>query len=68
MYSDTHTSEVDHITHRPTEILTRREALGGNPTVLGDIYRDDTNIAIWERDLPEAVQQAVSALLSEKPH
>ncbi|MDD1793775.1 DUF1826 domain-containing protein [Enterovibrio sp. ZSDZ42] len=68
MYSDLSSSQITPMAHRSTEILTRREAIGTCPTVLGDIYRDDTNIAVWERELPEAVQNAVSALIIEKPH
>ncbi|MBE1275666.1 DUF1826 domain-containing protein [Enterovibrio baiacu] len=68
MYSDISPTQTSDTEHHPAALLTRTEAIGPHPTVLGDIYRDDTNIAIWERDLPEAVQHAVSALISEKPH
>ena len=35
-----------------------------NPTDLSDIYRSDTNIAVWQRQLPGPVQQEVAALLA----
>ncbi|WP_028021902.1 DUF1826 domain-containing protein [Enterovibrio calviensis] len=68
MYSDTSLSQTDTIGPYPAEAVTRTEAIGSHPTVLGDIYRDDTNIAIWERELPMTVRNAVSALIKEKPH
>jgi hypothetical protein len=40
---------------------------GISPTVLTDIYLDDTNIAIWQRNLDNKLTIAVNQLLEHKP-
>jgi hypothetical protein len=38
---------------------TKRAAQGNTPEILADIYQDNTNIAIWQRDLSEQLTSAV---------
>lgn len=45
----------------------RRAAQSETPTVFGDIYQADTNIVIWQRELPASLQAEVKAFLIEKP-
>jgi hypothetical protein len=45
---------------------TRRAAYGDEPSILADIYNDETNIAIWQRKLPAAVQRSVKNFLTSQ--
>jgi len=45
---------------------TRRAAYGDEPSILADIYNDETNIAIWQRELPAAVQHSVKNFLTSQ--
>lgn len=45
----------------------RRAATGSEPATLTDIYQEDVNIAIWERQLPQSLQNTVNTFLAEKP-
>ncbi|MEM1262010.1 MAG: DUF1826 domain-containing protein [Pseudomonadota bacterium] len=40
---------------------------GDEAGVLGDIYRDDVNMVVWQRELPNAVQQDVDWLFANRP-
>jgi len=42
-------------------------AQDNNPTVFGDIYQSDINIAIWQRKLPTALQNSVKTFLELNP-
>jgi len=42
-------------------------AQDNNPTVFGDIYQSDINIAIWQRKLPTALQNSVKTFLESNP-
>lgn len=44
-------------------ILCPTDVQGHQATVLAAIYEDDCNMAIWKRDLPQAVKQSVSEFL-----
>lgn len=50
-----------------TPPLYRRSIDGEEPTVLADIYQDDTNIVIWRRSLDKALAQATEQTLKSKP-
>ena len=54
-------------TGRPT-FKQRRAAIGENLEVLADIYDDDVNVAIWQRELPKSLMKAASKVFLEKPN
>ncbi|MBA6253302.1 MULTISPECIES: DUF1826 domain-containing protein [unclassified Colwellia] len=45
------------------ELLTKRASESDTPEVFTDIYRDDTNIAIWQRKLSDELALAVDDIL-----
>lgn len=45
------------------ETLTRRASKGATPEAFTDIYRDDTNIAIWQRNLSDELTLAADDIL-----
>lgn len=47
--------------------LPRHGISGNQPEVLTEIYKDETNIVIWERKLAEQLVKAVSHILETKP-
>lgn len=49
---------------KPTEQLHRRAAKDNNANVLPHIYDQNTNIVIWQRDLEQALTNAVNTLIS----
>lgn len=49
---------------KPTEQLHRRAAKERNANVLPHIYDQSTNIVIWQRDLEQALTNAVNTLIS----
>jgi hypothetical protein len=52
----------------PIEATTSRRAVQGKaPDVFTDIYQEDTNIVIWQRELPTSLKDSVQELLSSKP-
>ena len=58
-------SSIDSFSN--TEVKIRRAAQGNQPRIFTDIYRDDTNIAIWQRELPETLKDSVDAFLKSNP-
>lgn len=50
-----------------SETLYRHDNVGNQPAVLTDIYRDETNIVIWQRQLADELTQAASHILKTKP-
>ena len=50
-----------------TEQLFRRSA-GSESQVLPNIYLDDVNIAVWERELPEMLKDASGKILKKNPN
>jgi hypothetical protein len=59
-------------THRPERVVVepvkfRRAAQGNEPTILADIYQEDTNIVIWQRELSATLQEVVNNFLASKP-
>ncbi|MCG8669572.1 MAG: DUF1826 domain-containing protein [Pseudomonadales bacterium] len=49
------------------EKKSRRCAKGDHPSVLTDIYQDDTNIVVWEREPNGELSRTVSELLQAQP-
>ncbi len=47
--------------------LIRRSSSGATPNVLTDIYQEETNIVIWERQLEDKLIAAVSELIQQNP-
>ncbi len=45
----------------------RRASQSQDPTVLADVYQEDTNIVIWQRELPEPLVHEVVEMLAA-PH
>lgn len=61
-------STLDSIEEKSTsEILYRRSIEGNAPNVFTDIYRNDANIVIWKRELPNELSEAVSHILESPP-
>ncbi len=55
-----------------TEILSSKRPYarlseGNDPGIFTDIYRDDINIAIWQRQLADSLRLSVTELLAAKP-
>jgi len=51
-----------------TTALTSRTAIGESPVSLADIYQDEVNIAIWQRELTHALSDAANVLLNARPN
>ena len=49
---------------KPAEPLYRRAAIESDANVLPQIYNQDTNIVIWQRDLEQTLTNAVNTLIS----
>ncbi len=49
------------------EIKVRRAAKGSNPEILTDIYNEETNIVIWQRELSKTLKNSVDELLKTNP-
>jgi len=49
------------------EINVGRAAQSREPEVLTDIYRGDTNIVIWQRELSETLKNSVDAFVGSNP-
>jgi hypothetical protein len=47
--------------------IVRRAAKANRPTVLADVYREDTNIAIWRREISADLKESVDHLISSNP-
>ena len=47
--------------------LNRCASEGCNPEVLTDIYREETNIVIWQRELSDTLKNSVDSFLKSKP-
>ncbi|OUV62919.1 MAG: succinylglutamate desuccinylase [Gammaproteobacteria bacterium TMED119] len=47
--------------------MSRHAAIGQEAEILTDIYQQDTNIAIWQRELSAPIEHAVRQLLITKP-
>ncbi len=52
----------------PSKTRTRQSIEGKDPCVFTDIYRDDTNMVIWQRALSIELQKAVKQLILLKPN
>ena len=56
---------VDSLTE--SYVKVRRAAHGKDVSVLTDIYQDETNMAIWQRDLTASLKRAVDDFLTSNP-
>ncbi|MYH32273.1 MAG: DUF1826 domain-containing protein [Gammaproteobacteria bacterium] len=50
------------------EIKCRQAVVGDQLDVLADIYREEVNISVWQRTLPEVLSNAAEHLLLERPN
>jgi len=50
-----------------TEIKVRHAAQSSELEVLTDIYREDTNIVVWQRQLPETLKNSIDAFVGSNP-
>lgn len=48
--------------------IRRQSVVGEQLDVLADIYREEVNISVWQRRLPEVLSIAAEHLLLERPH
>lgn len=46
----------------------RFPAFGDTSAVFDDIYREDVNIAVWQRAMASSLEAAVSEVLAVSPH
>ncbi|MEO1204264.1 MAG: DUF1826 domain-containing protein [Pseudomonadota bacterium] len=46
---------------------SRRLAEGSTPAVLADVFDEDVNIAVWQRELSRGIENAVDRLLASEP-
>lgn len=56
------------ISTQDTSIEVPSFSLGGQPTVLGDIYQDEVNIAIWRRHFDQAFVDDISQFVAANPN
>lgn len=49
------------------ELKVRRAALGNEPRVLTNLYLDEINIAIWQRQLSETLKNSVDTFIRSNP-
>ena len=58
---------IDHGSLPADRTGNRLPAYGNDPKVLADIYREDVNIAIWQRAIGERLKEAVDDFLAANP-
>ena len=58
---------VNHGSLPADRIANRFPSCGDDPKILADIYRDDINIAIWQRKTGEQLEDAVEGFLAASP-
>jgi len=51
-----------------SDIKQRQAAIGENLDVLADIYDDDVNVAVWQRELPKSLLKATSKVFLHNPN
>lgn len=49
------------------QVKVRRAALGNDPRVLTNLYLEETNIAIWQRQLSETLKKSVDTFIRSNP-
>ena len=54
--------DTDHL------IKIRRVAQGKDPSVLTDIYREDINVVVWQRELSATLNASINSFVSENPN
>jgi len=45
----------------------RRLVTGSQPTVLGEIYQEEANIVIWQRELSASLRESIAKFVAAKP-
>jgi len=50
-------------TDTQNDLKTRKAAISNHPSIFTDIFEDDANIAIWQRDLSADIESCVDKLL-----
>ena len=50
-----------------SEIKVRRASQGSEPEILGDIYLEETNMVIWQRELSETLKNSVDIFAKANP-
>ncbi|WP_370978723.1 DUF1826 domain-containing protein [Agaribacterium sp. ZY112] len=63
MITTAHTLSDDSF--QDNDVNTRRAAYGGEPNVFTDIYLENTNIAIWQRQLSPTLKRSVDVFLTQ---
>lgn len=59
---------ANHYADMSAPLIRGRAAECDDPTIITDIYKDETNIAIWQRDLPIKLQHYIAEFLhSNRP-
>jgi hypothetical protein len=48
----------------PLNILSLHPAVSTEPSVMTDVYREDTNIIVWQRDLSNEIESAVNFFIN----
>lgn len=54
------------IAHDHENLNVRRVAESDDPTIFTDIYREDTNITIWKRQLSSRLQKSIEQFIEKK--
>ena len=65
--NDINANTQSHTNYDGPSLLSRGLVEGRTPTVLTDIYQDNTNIVIWQRNLDNKLTIAVNHLLEHNP-
>ena len=60
-------AEPDPGSFSPDPGKRRAASCGNEPTALANIYREDTNIALWQRDLCDDLKASVETILTSRP-
>jgi hypothetical protein len=60
-----HASSFDSADGKKEKV--RHAVQGGEPSIFTDIYQQETNIVIWQRQLPDTLKHSVAVLLKSMP-
>jgi hypothetical protein len=67
--NSTHLSQLSNLEPINERAVKVRDTIQGcEPSVVADIYREDTNIVVWQRSLGETLVSDVDDLLASNPH
>ena len=66
--SSAHAAQLNPVTTVTTDTTkVRRTARGSEPTIFTDIYQEETNIAIWQRELSTTLKCSVNDFVESNP-